>query len=149
MLTLKGEAMETTMTPKMDIILWKDSYCVGVPEIDAQHMELFRLTNRLTEVVEGGSTIKDIGEVLDDLFGYIEMHFETEESYTKNSLNFDEHKLLHIKFINNTALFVQRFLSGDADIVIPLLDFLTNWLKDHIMGTDKQAFIWLRKNGYV
>lgn len=37
-------------------MMWKDSYQIGVPRIDEQHKELFRMTEELVGAAQNGIT---------------------------------------------------------------------------------------------
>jgi hemerythrin len=58
---------------------WRPSYEVGVPEIDAQHRELFACCDRLVEALSGGQGRAEIGETLHVLGRYVASHFADEE----------------------------------------------------------------------
>jgi len=141
--------MEARVSHNLEEVQWKDSYSVGVSEIDIQHMQLFSLANKVIKAMETNAEVKEVGLILDELFEYIEMHFSTEEAYTSVCNNFEEHKRAHVKFISSIQMLVQQYLSGDVNTLPSLLDFLISWLKDHIMGTDQKAFTWLRENNLL
>src|SRR5512145_1028561 len=58
---------------------WKESYSVGLPDIDLQHQRLIGIINRLHEAMKTGSAHALIVRVLDDLVAYTQEHFAYEE----------------------------------------------------------------------
>jgi hemerythrin-like metal-binding protein len=48
------------------------------------------------------------------------------------------HKLEHKKFVGQVGEFKKLFDSGKAMLSMEVMSFLSDWLKNHIMKTDKQ-----------
>ena len=59
------------------------------------------------------------------------------------------HKAEHKKLVEKTMKFKTDFEAGKVGISIPLMDFLSNWLKDHIKGTDKKYGPFFNQNGLI
>jgi hemerythrin len=59
---------------------WNDSWSTGVPELDAQHRELYRLANDLTASVHRGEGTRVIEKTVDSLLEYAASHFRREEA---------------------------------------------------------------------
>lgn len=62
------------------MITWDDSMTTGVPEIDAQHKELFEKMNEFAEALACGKGRAETGEMLDFLQFYAQWHFQREET---------------------------------------------------------------------
>ena len=60
-------------------IEWTEDLATGVPEIDAQHKELFSRINRLLEACNQGQGRAEVGKTLAFLEEYVLIHFSTEE----------------------------------------------------------------------
>lgn len=124
----------------MGIIEWNVNFYTGLPEVDSQHQRLVALANRLSEVD------RDQPEVLEQAFqelrDYARDHFSEEERLMAEAGIDPEHLRYHK---NAHALFVSR-LSGlwaarqDAtgETMAKLLDFLTTWILQHILHTDRK-----------
>jgi hemerythrin-like metal-binding protein len=78
--------------------------------------------------------------ILDDLISYTKEHFRTEERMMLNA-NFPglkEHCKEHEKLTEKVIDFQKSFIEGKALITMDLMNFLKNWLINHIEGTDKK-----------
>ncbi len=79
---------------------WQDFYEVGVPEIDAQHRELFTVINDLSEklATAGGRGVPP--DAAEKLLAFVRLHFQREESllekagYPRAQEQRDEHRQL-------------------------------------------------------
>ena len=65
----------------MPLVEWTDELSVRVAEIDAQHMHLISLLNRLYDAMKTGQPEPQLADLLDELFLYALQHFATEEKY--------------------------------------------------------------------
>jgi hemerythrin-like metal-binding protein len=119
-------------------LVWKDEYSVGVELIDAQHKMFVGIVNELYEAI----VTKKEKEVLDNIFkqlvAYTQFHFQTEERYFDEFQyeGADAHKAAHKDLINQVAE-LQQSKKDIMDDPFKLMDFLEDWLIDHIMGMDK------------
>jgi hemerythrin len=130
-------------------IQWEQSYSVNVREIDDQHKNFIDLLNRSYNLINSGSNKENLKSILADLISYAKNHFETEEKYFdlykyKNSA---EHKEEHRKLERQVLDFQNDFLSGKKDIIVELINFLEDWLVDHLDNQDKKYVKCFNKNG--
>lgn len=124
----------------MALIEWTDDFSVNVEEIDLQHKELIVLINKLHEAMLSGEGSKVISSILDSLAKYALYHFKIEEDYF-DKYNFEggnEHKASHAAFVEKIDLFMKDFKNGEVMLTIDVLDFLSDWLQDHILGEDME-----------
>lgn len=49
----------------------------------------------------------------------------------------NEHKQIHQKLVRKITDFQKQFEEGNATVTIDLMNFLRDWLIDHIKGTDR------------
>jgi hemerythrin len=127
-------------------IPWNSSYSVNVKEIDEQHKKLLEMINNLADITLSESKVPTDDErnklenILNELIRYTEYHFSTEEDYFDefDYENADSHKKEHKKFVEKIKEFMKRFRNKEASISFELINFLQDWLIDHIMGTDKK-----------
>lgn len=131
------------MIPKFE---WKPSYSVGIKSIDQQHMELFRIVNKLAEAISGKNAKGAAANTMHEMSMYIGQHFNFEEPLLEKHPQFDQHQLEHLQFIETTLDFQDRFAHRDQKLHIDMLNFLINWLKTHILDMDKKYFEYLEKN---
>lgn len=130
-------------------IKWDISYSVNVKEIDEQHQQFIQILNKLYESVSHGTEQKELKVILDELVKYTDLHFKTEEKYFDkfNYENSSEHKIEHAKLRKQVADFYKKFAEGKAEISVELLDFLEDWLVEHLDIQDKKYVECFNKNG--
>ncbi len=121
-----------------NIIEWSDDYSVGVDLIDSQHKHFIGILNELYECLETSNTQK-LPSILKELATYADVHFDTEEKYF-DEFHYEgskEHKAVH----DDLKLKVLEFLRKKGDpiaIGYELLDFLEDWLINHLDLMDKK-----------
>ncbi len=122
-----------------DVLSWSDSLSVGNKTIDDQHKRLVQLVNSLNKAVVTGTARNILGEILLELVQYTVKHFTDEEKifmntqYPHKTKHLEEHK----KLTQTASDLVKSFSEGNVLIGSDTIDFLKNWLVNHIMGTDK------------
>lgn len=124
----------------MVLFKWNDSLSVNVKVIDSQHQRLVNLINQLHELMKMGKSSDAIKQVIEDLTDYSVTHFSTEEEYF-NKFNYDgaeAHIDEHRMFVMKVLEFKTAYESGKAALSIEVMNFLKDWLINHINGTDKK-----------
>ncbi|QJA06314.1 bacteriohemerythrin [Thermosulfurimonas marina] len=119
----------------------------GVPECDQQHRKLVSLVNRLYGAVKSGKGREVLGEILNELVAYTDYHFKTEEYYF-DRFGYPEgdlHKEIHRKLTAQVLSFKEKFERGEATVSYDLLNFLKDWLVNHIGKTDKKYGPFLKE----
>lgn len=121
-----------------DFIVWSDRFSVKVPSIDSQHKALVDMINKLYHLMSDGGTREELSTIFNGLVNYTAKHFQYEEKlFDKYQYeNTTEHKELHKKLVNSVLEFKSKFDNGDETLSFDLLDFLKNWLINHILGED-------------
>ncbi|MGE5404539.1 MAG: bacteriohemerythrin [Candidatus Saccharibacteria bacterium] len=126
------------------MIKWDDKYSIGVAQIDEQHKKLFEIANRAFELLKNDlitDKFDQIATVLDELKEYTIYHFKTEEEYMKSVkyMRFLGHKVIHDDFVKKLEDTDYRSIDENQDRYISeLLEFLVNWISQHILKEDKQ-----------
>ena len=129
----------------MDITaIWKPEYSVGHQEIDQQHRYLFELWTMLDSMKNQQDNRLSLEQALLSLFEYVEIHFTHEEECLNAHPKIEEHKKIHADFIRRTKLFMDQFRAERLDIHT-VVDFLLNWLIEHIVETDVRYFKELKQ----
>lgn len=133
----------------MSLIKWDDSMSVNVAEIDRQHQELIMMINDLYEAMSEGKGKKVLRMIMRQLINYTEIHFETEEIlFDKFAYpEADSHKKEHANFVQKISTFQAGIERGQLGLSIEIMKFLSNWLEDHIMKTDKRYSQLFNENG--
>ncbi|MDZ7763498.1 MAG: bacteriohemerythrin [Melioribacteraceae bacterium] len=131
----------------MAYIKWRDNYDIGFKEVDEQHKQLVSIINELYEAQSTGTSKIVIGESLDKVIDYTRYHFESEEKYMKdyNYPGLDQHKKEHIDLINQAENLKKEFTNNNLLLSLKTLDFLKDWLINHILGSDKEFGEYVRQ----
>jgi hemerythrin len=131
-------------------IQWTQSLSVGVPEIDAQHQELFRRAEQLIIALRAGDR-SEVATLLRYLSEYIVTHFEEEEALMAASEYPDSelHRAAHDKFRMDVAeLSAEYDRKGATPLVaLTLHNWLSEWLRRHVSGADRDLGRWVRARG--
>ena len=128
-----------TLTSVADLMPWGPQFATGIEQIDTQHKELVRLVNQLHRAMRQQKGAREVGGILGELANYTVFHFGFEEKLFDryNYPDTKKHKEIHTDLVNEVSAFQTDFNAGKASVTMELMDFLKNWLKGHIMGTDK------------
>jgi hemerythrin-like metal-binding protein len=121
-------------------IVWDEKYSVGVEEIDNQHKRMFEVINELLEAINTNTTEDHLGNIIDGLIKYKVFHFATEEKYFKqfNYEGAEEHILKHKEFNDNLMVLKDKYPIYSVEFAFELVDFLEDWLIDHLMIVDQK-----------
>jgi len=134
---------------------WKDRYSLNIPEIDEQHKRLFEIgyhAYNLAMLNDGYDHYDEIMTIVDELLDYVKYHFEYEEKLLEkyNYSKFVSHCNEHNFYIDKIA-----HISGDkvdADqqkAILDILNFLSEWISNHILIIDRQYANELREKGFI
>ena len=121
-------------------INWIADYDTGIKLVDQQHRKLVENLNKLNRAVEGHLNREEIKQIFIDLSNYCNYHFSTEEMLMERSEydGFDDHKMEHLNCFSKVKNCYRRFEGGNDDAVKELIDYLTSWWSDHVLGKDKE-----------
>jgi len=124
----------------MPLISWSNDLSVSIRSIDDQHKKLVSLVNNLHEAMSAGQGQQIMGNILDELVEYTKSHFAIEERLmTANSYpGYLIHKKEHDKLTQQVLDIHREFKSGKPVITIVVMNFLKDWLSQHIKGSDKR-----------
>lgn len=131
-------------------IEWSDEkHSLGIPTIDSQHRELFRMTNEIHEILLGGDYQKDALKVLKRLYAYTGYHFTSEEAIQKE-YGYPEHSghiRIHRQFKDRIKEELDEIRNNPGYPLSPLQDFLVEWILKHIQGEDVKYARFFREAG--
>ena len=127
---------------------WSTAKAVYLPEIDAEHRELFQLAEQLHCATIDGSAPQAVDTLLDGLVEHVVAHFEHEERMMQDSdyPSRDWHIRQHQTAARKTTALVEMVRQGDPRASLELLEFLHGWLRDHIGVADKMLGSYLRNH---
>ena len=133
----------------MSLLTWSDKYSVGVKSMDTQHIELVSTLNDLHAAMLKGLAQEATGPLLRKLVAYTHNHFSAEESVLASTKypGLLQHRLKHRDLTRQVEEFVGRFERGEITVNIHLMNFLRDWLTNHILKEDKEYGPWLTQHG--
>lgn len=121
-------------------IRWEPKYSVGVEQIDNQHKELIKTINMLIDVLGTIPTKEQLDVIIQRLIAYKRYHFVTEEKYF-DEFKYEgsaEHKAKHKEFNDTVKRLIAESKEDSAILAYSLIDFLEDWLIDHLMTEDQK-----------
>lgn len=126
-------------------IRWNEAYRVGAPIIDNDHRRLIGILNDLSRAVDLGKGEMVLGAILARLQKYTEFHFRNEELWMAEIgyPALEEHRALHGDLKKSVLDYRARFESGERLALVEMLNFLSDWLVNHIQGEDLKISRWL------
>ena len=123
----------------MPLLEWSEELSCNVREIDEQHQLLVGMLNRLHQAMVQcqGQTV--LASILGEMMDYTTYHFATEEKYMAlfHYPEFQSHASEHEEFVRTVARFQREYEAGDVGLSVSVLNYLSSWLRDHILGSDK------------
>ena len=133
----------------MTILRWTDALSVNINEIDQQHKQLIIMVNELNEAMRKRKAKDVLGEIIDGLINYAATHFATEEKYfDKYDYPATEtHKKEHAGFVEKVIEFKLGFDEGRILLSLDVMNFLQEWLLNHIQVSDKKYCFYFAETG--
>lgn len=123
----------------MPPIQWSPALAVGVPEIDAQHQELFRRAERLVTALRTGDR-KEVAPLIRYLADYVVEHFSAEERFMHEIgyPGLEAHRAVHLAFREDFAAMIADYERKGATplVALTLHNWLSDWLRRHVGGVD-------------
>jgi len=128
---------------------WDDSFLTGIALFDQQHRQLCDMVNELYISMQQKRSKEMTGAILDKLIAYTATHFAAEEAaFAKTNFPEDaEHRKHHAKLVEQALDLQSKFNSGEAVLTQSVIEFLQDWLINHIKGVDKRYGAYLNKHG--
>ncbi len=121
---------------------WNTKYALGIPVVDTQHQQLFRLSNELDTELQAGIRPEEIDAMLVHIGEYATRHFTMEEKYMaeSNYPGLAEQQEAHQAFANRFAELYDEFREKglNREIVDTLRRELTDWVRKHVTGLDQR-----------
>ncbi len=121
---------------------------LGIGSIDEQHQKLVQMINDFYENLRNKSNKELISELVTKMKDYTNFHFDTEETLFKKYgyAEADDHIKEHRYFIEKVEILEQRISKNEIILSYEITSFLKNWIKDHIMLTDKKYVDLLKEH---
>lgn len=125
-------------------LCWQREFETGIVEIDSQHRTLLKMYNRIALELREDSSRAVWERVLHELLGYALYHFWCEEDLARQygyehekhadaTAHFNE----HLSFAETLNDLRSRLRAGEKLPRATLIDFLRDWLVQHIADSDQ------------
>ncbi len=142
-LTKKYKYSDEALERQSEFVKWTKNNSVLIDKMDSQHKVLFDITNKVGNAVLSSSDDNDtIIKIVNELLDYTKKHFSEEEEFLeKNSYNLKElkyQKEQHGIFINKIKEFKDGIEIHNKKPSIEIIEFLRDWLINHIDVEDKK-----------
>ena len=127
-----------------DPFAFTDKFRIGIELVDQEHERLFEIIRETNDVI-AAQLLHDkydkIVHILNELRDYTIMHFQDEEKYME-SIGYEGlelQKYAHTAFVDRlNDLNLEEIDDNQQEYLDELLQFLLNWLTNHILKMDKQ-----------
>ena len=122
---------------------------MNISIIDEGYKKIVDVINKATVAEKHDNNPEKIKDVLKEMTMYALSHFSTEEAYMIefNYPEYQHHKEEHHVFTIRTIAYLDRVINGDYQIAGEIIEYLKQWLANHIQGTDKRYTECFNKNG--
>jgi len=122
---------------------------IGVPEIDTQHKRLLEFVREVHDAVVGGHGHEKAGKALEELCNYTVNHFATEEKYMDAQTydDYDRHMMEHMNCSTKALDFLQTYGEASDLDMQAFVNYVANWVCEHILGVDKGLGEHVRQRG--
>jgi hemerythrin len=145
----EGEAQITVSELKDTLYKWGPEFSVYIKGIDRQHNYLVTTLNNLYRHLLAGSDREYMDETLKAMADYTKFHFRSEEVlFDKYGYpRAEAHRRQHQSFVNKVTEFLDAYNRNEERLTIQVLNFLADWVYNHILISDHDYGEWfLKKN---
>jgi len=135
----------------MPNIVSNETYSVKVREIDEQHKKLIGMINELHEKMKEGKGKDILQKIILGLVDYTKYHFTYEEKLFVN-LGYPEtllHKKNHEKLLQQVNDYFKKIESNQTISTVEVMNFLRDWLLNHIQSMDQKYTPFFNAKGIV
>ena len=131
-------------------VAWDRAFTSGHPLIDQQHQDLVRVFNQLVAVVEQGAGPKERDQALGRFIDATIAHFGVEEGLMAGFpyAQAREHQEVHARLAAQIQDLGRKLRTGEADLAMPTVNFLEDWLVCHIQSEDLHLARHLKTGGH-
>ena len=133
----------------MNLVKWSPAVSVNVRQIDDQHKKLVNIVNYLYSEMQVGNGIASLEMVLPTLINLTAEHFAYEEKMmlAKGYPAFASHKAEHESLLEQIHTLQIKLRCEPHVAPTMTMNFLRDWLVNHILGEDKTCGLFLNSKG--
>ena len=132
----------------MECLEWHEDFCVGVNQMDEEHIALFALFNDVCAVVEEGGPPQEAEALLQTLLIEAREHSASEERLLASTgfPGLSGHASHHRELNTLLKKYIDGFDRGKTGRTEAMLIFLRQWLTGHILNEDLAYGAWIRSH---
>lgn len=133
----------------MSVLVWNESYVLGIKTLDEQHRLLVQMINDLHEALVANRGQEMVREIVKRMADYTDYHFKTEEEYlARHGYGGLEGQRREHAVFTAKAIELQERLAGKGFVLtLEVIRYLRDWLNDHILGSDRAYAPFLLEKG--
>lgn len=133
----------------MSLIDWNKACSVNVAIIDRQHRKLVDAVNELHDAMTRDKGNDALPAVFNKLIRYINSHFAVEEELMLDLdyPDYYKHRAEHKECAKKILTAKLQFQRGELGVALQLSVFLSDWLRGHMLSTDKKYKAFFNRNG--
>jgi hemerythrin len=133
----------------MALITWSGKYSVGVKNLDDQHKEVINLLNELHAAMLKGQAQSVAGDLLPKIQRHAREHFSAEERLMESTKfpGLAEQRTEHSALLAKIEDYAARHKRGDSSVYLELLNFMRDWMTNHMQKVDKKYTTWMNEHG--
>jgi hemerythrin len=131
------------------IFQWREEYNTNIKEMDEHHRELFKTANKLYDEIHSGRNQSVLEDTLNFLIRYTEDHFSQEEKLMED-YDFPEcetHIKYHVRLIQEVQELKSKYAAGEKRVDMSIINFLKDWIINHILTEDRKYGPYLNDKG--
>lgn len=131
------------------IFQWRREYNTNIKEMDAHHRELFQTANKLYEEILSGRNQAVLEDTLNFMIRYTEDHFSQEEKLMEDYdfPEYETHIKHHVRLIHEVQELKAKHAAGEMRMDMGIINFLKDWIINHILIEDRKYGPYLNDKG--
>ncbi len=124
----------------MEFFKWKDSFSVGINELDRQHQSFLEGLNDCFSKASDNKQARVDASLIERLKAYATEHFRFEEALMRKLeyKDLQHQKGQHEFFVSQIAELEKAHSAGSGTSIQSVLSFLRDWFLEHILSEDKK-----------
>ena len=126
---------------------WTDDLYTGSSLMDGDHRNLVAFVNAFFQSMQGGEDTGGVNKAMNDLIACTGEHFFREEAEMERVQYVAAlaHRNEHTKLLKQLVELQEMLDAGGRMNIAAVADFLSGWLRDHILTTDMKFAATLRQ----
>ena len=126
---------------------WTDDLYSGSTLIDSDHRKLVDLVNAFFQSMQSDEGNRPVSTAMNDLVAYTEEHFAREETEMERIQYVAAlaHRAEHTKLLIQLVELKEMLSAGGIMNISAVADFLSGWLRDHILAADMKLAAALKQ----